>query len=279
VTSQDGEDGIIERIFARVPPLSRLCVEFGAWDGKHVSNVWNLWANEGWSAVLIEADRAKHRELVAATADHPNVTALCGYVTAEGDGRLDALLAGAATARPVDLLSIDIDGNEYDVWQAVSDYRARAVIVEHNPTIPPHIEFVSHGANYVGSSARALVELGKALGYELVACTMTNCIFVSADLYPALEIERNDLADLFDCRLLTWAMSSYNGELFLSRTPTYLDPRRVPRGLHRSRPWALRRIAGLAGRVWRSRLGHSFGRSAERLKGPFPELLFVLSDD
>jgi hypothetical protein len=189
------------------------------------------------------------------------------------------LLARAGTAKPIDLLSIDIDGNEHDVWRSVSEYRARVVIVEHNPTIPPHIEFASHGANYVGSSARALVGLGKTLGYELVACTMTNCVFVSADLYPVLEIERNDLADLFDYRLLTWVMSSYSGELVLSRAPIYFDSRRVPGALHRSRPWVLGQVVALARRVWRSRLGHSFGRSAERLKGPFPELLFVLSDD
>jgi hypothetical protein len=39
VTSQDGEDGIIEHVFSRIPPVSRVCVEFGAWDGKHLSNV------------------------------------------------------------------------------------------------------------------------------------------------------------------------------------------------------------------------------------------------
>jgi hypothetical protein len=279
VTSQDGEDGIIERIFSRVSPASRLCVEFGAWDGKHLSNVWNLWANEGWSAVLIEADPAKHRELAAATADNPKVATLCGYVTAEGEGRLDRLLAGAAPPGPIDLLSIDIDGNEYDVWRSVTDRPVRVVIVEHNPTIPPHIEFVSHGANYVGSSARALVTLGKTLGYELVACTMTNCIFVQAELYPALGIESNELSELFDYRLLTWVMSSYSGELFLSRPPTYLDPRRVPAVLRRSRPLVLAQVLELGRRVWRSRLGSSFGRSAERLKGPFPELLFVVSDE
>jgi hypothetical protein len=279
VTSQDGEDGIIEHIFARVPPASRSCVEFGAWDGKHLSNVWNLWANLGWNAVLVEADPRKHAELEASIRERDNVRALCSYVTEAGPTRLDALLAATPLPRPLDLLSIDIDGNEHAVWESVADYRARVVIVEHNPTIPPHVELVTRGRNYVGSSARSLVDLGRRLGYELVACTMTNCIFVSSELYPALEIEDNDLARLFDDSLLTWVMSSYSGELFLSRAPAYLDPALVPPGLEVRRPNLIGRAAELGRRVFGRRVGHSFGPSVRRLKGPLAELLFVLRDD
>ncbi|HVM58774.1 MAG TPA: hypothetical protein VMT80_00355, partial [Candidatus Paceibacterota bacterium] len=57
VTSQSGEDGIIEELFRLLGEESRWAVELGALNGKHDSNVWHLVKDRGWSAVLIEADR------------------------------------------------------------------------------------------------------------------------------------------------------------------------------------------------------------------------------
>ena len=54
VTSQDGEDGIVESLFDRPGVEKGLCVELAAWDGKHLSNTGNLWHDKGGSAVLIE---------------------------------------------------------------------------------------------------------------------------------------------------------------------------------------------------------------------------------
>lgn len=56
VTSQFGEDGIIQRIFEIIPPSHKYCVEFGAWDGKYFSNCYNLIVNKGWSGAFIEAN-------------------------------------------------------------------------------------------------------------------------------------------------------------------------------------------------------------------------------
>ena len=59
ITSQFGEDGIIKEIFNRIGTKYKICVELGAWDGKHFSNTWNLWFNNEWHAILIEADKNK----------------------------------------------------------------------------------------------------------------------------------------------------------------------------------------------------------------------------
>ena len=66
ITSQYGEDGIIEEIFNRILNLEKdfWCCEFGAWDGKLFSNTWNLLNNKHWHGVLIEGDKRKHPELV-----------------------------------------------------------------------------------------------------------------------------------------------------------------------------------------------------------------------
>lgn len=66
IYSQNGEDGIIDQILKMIPENKKTnwCVEFGAWDGKHLSNTYNLIHNKNYSAVLIEGDQKKHKELV-----------------------------------------------------------------------------------------------------------------------------------------------------------------------------------------------------------------------
>jgi hypothetical protein len=56
VAFQFGEDGIVAEIMRRLGVGGRCCVEFGAWDGRHFSNTWSLWHDQGWSAVLIEGE-------------------------------------------------------------------------------------------------------------------------------------------------------------------------------------------------------------------------------
>ena len=60
VESQNGEDGILTHIFSILPPVEkRYCVEFGAWDGKHLSNCFNLVHNLGWFRLFIKANDKK----------------------------------------------------------------------------------------------------------------------------------------------------------------------------------------------------------------------------
>lgn len=74
ITSQFGEDCIIEAIFQKLGIEKGYCVEFGASDGKDLSNTWNLWHNRGWNAVLIESDPVKVAALSKNVKDYPNVT-------------------------------------------------------------------------------------------------------------------------------------------------------------------------------------------------------------
>jgi hypothetical protein len=87
VVSQTGEDGILEKIFEVMGIALGWCVEFGAWDGKHLSNTYNLIANHGWSGVLIEADKKKYQELQSTYCDAPHVVALNKLVSIGGGGQ------------------------------------------------------------------------------------------------------------------------------------------------------------------------------------------------
>jgi hypothetical protein len=195
VHSQGGEDGILERIFELLGVTHGWCVEFGAWDGIHLSNTRHLIESAGWNGVLIEADPSKCRELEANVSPFPGVTARCAFVGFDPPGDLDTILAQTETPVEFDLLSIDVDGNDFHIWEAVRNYRPKVVVVEINPTIPNHVEFVQARDMAVqqGSSARSLVRLGNEKGYELVATTQCNVIFVRDDLFPALGIADNSL--------------------------------------------------------------------------------------
>ena len=64
IFSQNGDDGIIEKIFEHLKINDGVVVEFGAWDGIYLSNVYNLWKNKNFSALLIESDEGKANEML-----------------------------------------------------------------------------------------------------------------------------------------------------------------------------------------------------------------------
>ena len=224
VTSQYGEDGIIAEIFSRIGTRTKSCVEFGAWDGKYLSNTWTLWHDREWSAVLIEGEKDRHAELAADLKSYPKVCAVCAFVSAEGPDSLDEILARQGTPLDLDLLSVDIDGDEYYVWKGLLKFRPRVVVVEHNPTIPPEIDLVQKPGEYFGASAGALVRLAHEKGYQLAACTDTNCIFVAKEDFPKLGFEEPDICSIFLRQGLSYLINSYDGAIFLTQSPVYSKP-------------------------------------------------------
>ena len=223
VTSQSGEDGIIAEIFRRIGVEHNCCVEFGAWDGKHLSNTWSMWHEQGWRAVLIEGNPERHAALARSLANFPKVRALCAYVQPEGENALDNLLAGCGLEQDFDLLSIDVDGDDYHIWRGLKRYRPRVVVIEYNPTIPPDLELVQSKGAYFGASARALVSLADAKGYRLACCTKSNCLFVDSSHWGALGGGELALEEVFPRGNLTYVISAYDGRSYLNRIPTYLD--------------------------------------------------------
>jgi hypothetical protein len=218
VYSQSGEDGILEKVLELLPERNRWCVEFGAWDGEHLSNTRNLVVAHGYSAVLIESEPARFAELEARHRDERRVHGVCALVGCDAHDGLDAILARTPIPATFDVLSIDIDGNDYHAWEAVARYRARVVVIEFNPTIATEIVFVQarDPRAMQGASIAALVALGRRKGYELVAVTRFNCIFVEREAFPRFGIEDNAPAALRrDTSLVTHIFSGYDGRIFL----------------------------------------------------------------
>lgn len=186
--SQNGEDGVIEEILRRLDITCGFCVEFGAWDGKYLSNTYHLVRDGGWRALHIEADPEKFAELLENDMVLAGrITPVNAFVTATGDGILDNILAKHQVPRDFELLSIDIDGDDLDVWESVNAYRPKIVIVEIDSDIAPTVSRRLPNGRPERSFANML-KLGQEKGYSLV-CHTANMFFVADELVGMLRID------------------------------------------------------------------------------------------
>ena len=253
--SQFGEDGILQKILDVLGEPIRWCVEFGAWDGRYLSNTYALIEKRGFSAVLIEGSKEKFTELSENFRGNDKVTPINAFVGFGSDDGLDQILARTSIPEEFDLLSIDIDGNDYHVWRAVERYKPRIVVVEYNPTIPTGVEFVQAADIAVnqGSSILSFVELGRRKDYELVCVTERNCIFVRKRYFDLFGIPDNSPHALRpDESLVTWIFCGYDGTVFVrghGELPWHGIPYSEARMQQVARPF--RRFPGNHGRVMR----------------------------
>lgn len=225
VTSQWGEDGIIEEIFKRIGTKNRTCVEFGAGPGKDLSNTWHLISSEGWRGILIEPNEELVAKWKVEIGNH-NARILNQFVDIQGENSLDRILSGLDVPKNIDLISIDIDGDDYHIFKFLSDYEPRVAIVEYNPTIPPQMDLIQSPGEQdpYGASAGSMVKLAHEKGYRLAALTQTNCIFVHKNEFEKLNISEPKIEEVFDDASLTYLISSYGGSNFLKSrhcTPSY----------------------------------------------------------
>jgi hypothetical protein len=200
VTSETGEDGVLEKILELIGVGSGWCVEFGAGDGHSSSNTWNLIANYDWRAVLIEGMQSRFQVLAQRHAGRAGVFPLNAYVMTEGPGSLQSLLRQTPVPKAFDVMSVDIDGIDWHVWRSLERYRPRVVLVEFNPSISNDVVFIQDPDPSInqGSSLRAFVELGKEKGYELAATTDYNAFFVEVESFAKLGIADNDINAMHD---------------------------------------------------------------------------------
>ncbi len=210
--------GIIGKILETLPDRDNWCVEFGALDGVSLSNTRNLIEHASYSAVLIEGSTTRFKELESNYSHTEKVTTLNRFVGFEVNDNLDHVLAGTSIPSNFDFLSIDIDGNDYHVWKSSSRYSPKVVCIEFNQTIPNEVKFTQPADAKVtqGSSLSALVDLGKAKGYELVCVEGVNAFFVKAHYFPLFEIDNNSVTALrVDLSAVTYLFIGYDGTIFL----------------------------------------------------------------
>lgn len=205
VYSQFGEDGIIQHIFEVIETRSKVCVEFGAGASADCSNVANLWKHD-WVAYLIEADPDK------ANALRRDVNRNCFVfertVRPSGIHSIDNILG----VRDVDLMVIDIDGNDYLVWEHMT-LKPRVMCIEFNPTIPSHIVLYQEDDSGMafGASLRALINLAHAKEYYFIGATSCNAFFVLNDLADPFFHYETDPEVLFPLVNNTFLVTDFDG--------------------------------------------------------------------
>ena len=189
IHSQYGEDGIIEIIFYLIGTSTKYFVEIGVEDGKEC-NTRHLQEHRGWTGIMMDG-----------VYENPPIKT--EFVTAEN---VNDLLAKYNVPKELDLLSIDIDGNDYWVWKAIEGFSPRMVVIEYNSVHPPTESKVikydpEHRwdqTNYFGASLLALVKLGRSKGYTLVGCENkgVNAFFVRDNLIEG-HFEPKSVAELY----------------------------------------------------------------------------------
>lgn len=219
VYSQFGEDGIIEQIFRVLGTSSKVCVEFGAWDGFYLSNTANLWT-KGWKGMLIEADKTKYKTLVQNVKKY-DCLCINAFVGCDGPNTLENILKQNGISGDIDLLSIDVDGDDYYILESLEKLKPRLIVCEFNPTIPPHIDLIPEKGNYFGCSPLSLVKLAETKGYRLIAVSDTNCFFVGDEDFNKFAAYETNLELLVNRKHLTYFITGFDGDYILSNKPVY----------------------------------------------------------
>jgi glycosyltransferase involved in cell wall biosynthesis len=187
-SSQNGEDGMLHELFARLRVVDPFFVEFGVETGLECNSAF--FARQlGWHGLMMEGDPTLHATLRDNYRALPGVRTVQAMVTREN---IAALFAEAGVPGDFDLLSIDVDGNDYHLWSALGAYRPRVVVIEINGAYPPPQRWVMaydpahrwRHDDYYGASLTSYAALGNRLGYALLATDRNgvNAIFVRREL-------------------------------------------------------------------------------------------------
>jgi hypothetical protein len=194
VFSQFGEDGIIQYLVrkARVPTHLRTFVEFGV-ESYDEANTRFLVVNDNWRGLIIDGSSSNMQRVRNSSIYwRHNLIAVDAFVDADN---INKLIADAGFSGEMGLLSVDIDGNDYWVWEKIDVVSPIIVVAEYNSvfgathavTVPYDKNFSrgrAHSSHlYWGASLRALVELGKRKGYAFVGSNNAgnNAFFLRRD--------------------------------------------------------------------------------------------------
>lgn len=193
VFSQFGEDGIIQHLVRAVDPVETTFVEIGTGDYRE-SNTRFLLQNDNWRGVVIDGGEDHVRFVLGSGLSwRYDVEPVSAFVTREN---VNALIADNGLSGEIGLLSVDVDGIDYWLWQAIDVVRPAIVVSEYNAlwgpeatiTVPYDPGFVNSEAHYsqlyFGASLGALVHLGTSRGYRFIGCASNgaNAFFVREDV-------------------------------------------------------------------------------------------------
>jgi len=200
--SQHGEDGVLEYILYQLPKRDHWCVEFGAWDGIHLSNTYFLLSKWNYNAVMIEGVMERYENLLELQKKHNKLKCIHRFVALEGDNTLDNILQETNIPKDFDLLSIDIDGDDYHIYKSLNNYKPKVIIIEINIKYKPDVRKIHNIGSPIlpgasGTSILSMTELAKEKGYSLVANISCNAVYVRDEYYHLFHKKEYHPKDFF----------------------------------------------------------------------------------
>ncbi|HEY4374116.1 MAG TPA: hypothetical protein VGN52_19485 [Burkholderiales bacterium] len=190
VYSQNDEDGILAEIFRRIGVRHKTFVEFGVGDGLENNTAWLL--AQGWRGLWMDGGDENAKMIsygFQPLIERGVLQFRQAFITRDN---VDELIAGAGLGAEIDLLSIDVDGNDLYLWEAINCISPRVVSIEYNAKFPPPAAWriaynPTHtwkGDDYMGASLGAIQRVAQAKGYRLAGCNLAgvNCFYVREDL-------------------------------------------------------------------------------------------------
>ncbi|MBU1040878.1 MAG: FkbM family methyltransferase [Proteobacteria bacterium] len=199
VSSQFGEDGIIEWLVQTLPQGDERFVEFGV-ENYREANTRFLLQNRNWKGLILDGGAGLEESLHAdgELLWRHDLTAASVFITAEN---IDELLTRHGYTGEIGLLSVDIDGNDYWVLNSIRAVSPRILVVEYNsifgdrwpvsiPYQPDYTRFAGHHSGlYFGASIQALLHWAGENGYGFAGTCSNgiNAFFVRDDLFPQVR--------------------------------------------------------------------------------------------
>jgi hypothetical protein len=198
IHSQCGEDGIIEKIFEILSIKDGIVVEFGAMDGVELSNTYNLWKNKKFKSILIEKfeDHRDTLEKLESEMDNVNCHICEISPNKEDENSLDNILHRSkfeVNNDNLSLMSIDVDSCDYQIFESLSDFKPKLIVIETNTNYNYNEDYISENN---GCSLSSVNKLANEKGYSLV-CHTGNAFFVRNDLFNSLPKKDYSIEKLY----------------------------------------------------------------------------------
>ena len=192
VFSQNGEDGIIQFLIQNTEIKNKIFVEFGVETYKE-ANTKFLLLNNGWSGLIIDGDKDAMEKIASSDLHWKyDLKSIGNFITKDN---INKIIKSAGIEGEIGLLSVDIDGNDYWVFENIDCVNPQILIMEYNSifgdihkiSVPYDENFVrsqKHYSNlYYGASIAALCDIANKKGYDLVGSNSfgNNLFFIRHD--------------------------------------------------------------------------------------------------
>lgn len=197
VYSQTDEDGILQEIFNRIGSSSKIFVEFGVGGGIE-NNTRCLLQHFGWKGLWIEPNQTKAnqiRQIYSSYIKERRLILRTDFLTKE---IMDSVIISSGIKGSIDLLSIDVDGNDYHLWESIQAIQPRVVAIEYSAKYGPHASVVQtydpeyryDKRTHIGASWNALVQLARSKGYKPIGSGISglNAYFCLREIDPGHKL-------------------------------------------------------------------------------------------